>query len=409
LLVIIGLGLASAAVNLKAYYHFRNAERAVEHHRLKEAREQLDQCLKLWPESGRAHLLAGRLARRMGDFKHAKRHYDACYRAQGPSDDLALERILAQAQSGMMDKWATKLAPLIEEDESKAVLILEALSRGYMEAYRLPNAAYYLKLWLELEPDNPRALWWEGWVLELSGIRDLAAVDYKRSLESDPDNDEVRMGLANILMDTGWFAEAIAHFAELHERQPDNLDVMAHLAECLAELGEREMALQLLEDVLARQPHHPVALMVRGGLAYQEGDLANAELWLRKAISHKSIERQTRYLLYQCLRQAGKEKEAREQEEHLDRMVKDLYRIQVILTDKLAKEPRNPALLCEAGVIFLRAGDARQGVRWLESALAQDPDYQPAHAALAEHYEQAGQPQRAEAHRGVAATKAASR
>jgi Tfp pilus assembly protein PilF len=51
-------------------------------------------------------------------------------------------------------------------------------------------------------------------------------------------------------------------------------------------------------------------------------------------------------------------------------------------------------------VLYLRNGQAKQGVDWLERALKLDAHHRPTHQALAEYYDKAGRPDRAAFHRG---------
>ena len=69
---------------------------------------------------------------------------------------------------------------------------------------------------------------------------------------------------------------------------------------------------------------------------------------------------------------------------------------------KLAERPLDPALHYEMGVLFLRTGYPAEGEAWLKSALELDPNYAPAHAALADRYGQAGDAARAAEHRARA-------
>jgi Tfp pilus assembly protein PilF len=74
-------------------------------------------------------------------------------------------------------------------------------------------------------------------------------------------------------------------------------------------------------------------------------------------------------------------------------------RIAELRSRKLAEQPLDPALHYEMGVLLLRAGDAEMGERWLGSALALDPDFAPAHTALAEALEKRGETAKAADHR----------
>jgi Tfp pilus assembly protein PilF len=56
-------------------------------------------------------------------------------------------------------------------------------------------------------------------------------------------------------------------------------------------------------------------------------------------------------------------------------------------------------LLTELGIHYLSVGQDRLGEQSLLQAIRFNPSYQPAHASLAELYERAGMPEKAERHR----------
>ena len=61
--------------------------------------------------------------------------------------------------------------------------------------------------------------------------------------------------------------------------------------------------------------------------------------------------------------------------------------------------PRDPALHCELGRLFLERGNRPAAERWLLSAVQLDPHYRPAHEALAAFYEEQGDAEKAAQHR----------
>ena len=69
------------------------------------------------------------------------------------------------------------------------------------------------------------------------------------------------------------------------------------------------------------------------------------------------------------------------------------------LTRQIAQAPNDPDLRCEAGLIFLNNGQEVEGLRWLASALKENPHHGPSHRALADYYERAGDTTRAAEHR----------
>jgi Tfp pilus assembly protein PilF len=64
--------------------------------------------------------------------------------------------------------------------------------------------------------------------------------------------------------------------------------------------------------------------------------------------------------------------------------------------------PSDPAPRHEAGVILFRNGQEQEGLRWLASALQQDPNHRPTHELLVEYFEKHGQPEKAAQHRRLA-------
>jgi len=77
----------------------------------------------------------------------------------------------------------------------------------------------------------------------------------------------------------------------------------------------------------------------------------------------------------------------------------DTARMEEIIMTRMQETPHNPALHYEFAMIALRGGAIDDGVRWLESALKEDPKYAPAHRTLASYYQQQGDAAQAARHR----------
>src|SRR5262249_19388069 len=160
-------------------------------------------------------------------------------------------------------------------------------------------------------------------------------------------------------------------------------------------------ARRLLDGVLTRQPHQLEALVERGKLALDERQVAEAEAWLRQAVDLAPADYQANYLLSQCLLQRGRAEEGRTLLAPVERLKADLRRLDEVVR-QVRQNPQTPDPRSEAGRLFLRNGQAAEGLRWLDSALALDPLHGPTHQALAEHYEKTGDLDRAGRHRRLA-------
>lgn len=80
------------------------------------------------------------------------------------------------------------------------MLLLEALTWGYMKTFRLPEAVQSLEFWLKREPDNVQALLWRAEVAERRQQHPQALDDYRRVVELEPERAAARLRLAELLV-----------------------------------------------------------------------------------------------------------------------------------------------------------------------------------------------------------------
>lgn len=92
--------------------------------------------------------------------------------------------------------------------------------------------------------------------------------DELRALESlarkDKANAQVRVDLANLLMDHARYEEAVRWYREAVALQPSNPDVLVDLGACLVNLGKASEALEEFERALRADPAHKKALFNKG-------------------------------------------------------------------------------------------------------------------------------------------------
>jgi tetratricopeptide (TPR) repeat protein len=342
------------------------------------------------------------VARRLEAFDHAEQFLQRYQAERGDNDDLLLERVLLRAERGEMDQVAAFGHTLVEQNHPASSLILEAFVHGYLRMYRLQEAKACLSLWLEREPESPRAYFFQGLGYEQAGASQEALASYRRVVQLDPEQDEARQHMAGILVQLRLSEEALPHLEYLVERQPDNDLIQVDLARCRSQLGQQAEAEEILDRILARNKDFPPAVTERGKLAYHAGHMEEAEEWLRRASALQPGDYQTHYLYSQCLVRRGKPELAREVVARMKQIEEDVRRIEQIVNGLMQKHPHDPALHYEAGMIAIRAGALPDGLRWLESALKEDPNYVPAHQALAYYYQRIGDTARASHHRELA-------
>jgi predicted Zn-dependent protease len=398
LLLFVGLGVYHGTQRVRCWYHERAARQALEEREFRQARDHLGVCLSIRPGQASLRFLAARAARRDGDLPAAAEHLQACQELGDVTDDTTLEWALLQAQSGKLNEVEDYLTRRLREDSADTFLIVEVLSWEYMMAHRLPEARRLLESWLQRRPEDVEALIRRGWVAEHLFDFDTALSMYGKALEHEPERDNVRLRIAEILVQKKRGAEALEQLRPLRQRQPENSDVTILLARCLREMNQFEEARPLLDDLIARQPRNAHALSERGMLALKMQQSEQAEVWLRQAVELDPYDKPVNYNLFQCLQQLDKKEEAAKVDARLQQIDADLKRMGQVVQDVMRK-PHDPSLRHEAGMIFLRNGFTEDGLRWLNTALQEDPDYRPTHEALADYYERAGQEDLAARHR----------
>jgi tetratricopeptide (TPR) repeat protein len=389
------LALATAAgllayPRIQAWYHLRAARAAVAAYHNPQAIRHLQACLRVWPDDPEVLLLTARAARRARAYGDAERALQKYQQVRGLDAACSFEQLLLSAER-TVDQVADVCWRHIQQGHPDEPLILEALARGYLRQYRLPEARGCLERWLKIQSDNPQALCLQGqFRLDYQRAPAEAVESYRHAVRIDPEHEEARLGLAVALLESKNFAEAVEHLQSLRQSQPDNLRVRVGLAECRDALGEGALALRLVDEVLAEEPEYPPALSLRGRLALQDGRPVEAEAWLRRAVAHNPADHQARYSLIVCLNQNGKEGEAQEHKQWLTRREEDLKRFNEVITRDIVQRPNDPAVHYTLGQLLLHSGYREEGLRWLHSALRLDPQYGPARQALAEYARQAG-------------------
>lgn len=405
--LLLALGLVGALASFgvahwRAARHLEAGRAALARRDFAAAREHLDRCLELRPAWAEAQLLAAQAARRAEDYDAAERHLARCQSLGGRPDRVKLEWALLTTQRGQLTAEGERyLVDLAEAGDPDALLIWEGLTQFYVQTQRVSPAVRCANRILELAPDHVQALLWHGWGMERVNGVEQALDDYEKAAALAPDNVWARLSLGEVLLNRNRPGDALPHFEYLRERLPDNDAVLLGLARCRRGLGQSDEAHGLIDRLLAIRPDEPLLLDERGQLALQEGQLQEAERWLTRAVEKAPYLRRALFGLQTCLLQQGRADEAETFRRRIAQLDADHKRL-TELSQELLKPGRAPCQRCEAGVLCLRLGLEPEGVRWLESALQDDPALPEAHRALAEYYQRKGRPDRAEYHRWLA-------
>ncbi|MCI0682927.1 MAG: tetratricopeptide repeat protein [Gemmataceae bacterium] len=404
LLIIAGVSVGGWVYqrNHSTKWNVASARLALHNHRLLEAEDRLRGALRHAPKDSQVLFLAARVARRRGALDDAEAHLRACEHDPATDPDVWVfeKKLLDVQRRGVSADAEPKLRAWADQTKQDRTLIYEALAEGCLKELRIPAAMTFLDEAVREAPDNIVALRRRGRLhLQLGNLQEAVA-DFRAAADLEPAHAEGRALLADSLVKTGRFQQAAPLLEQLRTERPDDVTVLIGIALCHVAAREFDQAAALLSQALERQPGHALALLERGRLELEQNRPELAEGWLRKSLAADPADRRAHYMLFQCLRLQAKDEAADRQLADAKRVVADLNRLREIITDELARRPGDVGLHHELGVLYLRNGQAKQGIDWLERALKLDARHRPTHQALAEYYDKAGQPDRAAVHRG---------
>ncbi len=398
---VLALGGWWAGRQLWAEHLWRQAENAVEARDFAEGRRQLQRYLAIRPEDGDGHFLMARTCRRAQDFQGCLDHLAKCRSLRYDPRTIELEHLMMQAQSGDLRDSEARLLALLQDLHPQEVLILEALTRGYLQVHRLREAHIWAGRWFDRHPEDHHALLWRALSSELARQYGVAIADYRKVLQIEPDSPDARLRLANVLFLEGQFEEAAEHYQAYLQLVPEPSDALMRLAQCQRSLGNLPAAKASVDRHLAAYPDSPSGLLVRAQIDMDEEQPQAALERLRKAEKRAAEEPDVIHSLALVLRRLEKDEEAARYENRLREVRAKFDRLDEISRQILAK-PNDLALRVEAANLLMAVGREREALRWLVSVQQMSPRYRPMLAAFADFYQRAGRRDMAEHYRRLA-------
>lgn len=394
---------------IRAWQLTRAAEEAGRVEDLPRAAELLRRAVELRPADAQTRFLLARILRRLGDLSSARRELAEAARLGHRREDVDLENVFLLAQYGDLEAVEDTLQALVAAGHPDAELALEALVLGYLTLHDLRNADRWATHWLNRHPAAWKAWFLRGRTREQGVELDAALQDYLRAAELKPGDVEIQFRVGDMLRRLDRYNEALPHLQAVVQADPDNPARVVALARCLRSLGRTEESLRLLDDWRNNHAAAPAELLaLMGRLAADLHRTEEALTWLRQAERLSPSDEETLITLATLFRELGQDAEAEKYDARARDAHQKLKRIDSLLR-ALKNEPRNVAIRYEIGWLLLTLGHDDKAFPWLVSALEQDPDHGPTHAALAEYYEALGDRETARNHRLAAAGKAKAR
>ncbi len=389
-----------ASRQFTAHYAWRQAEKALEQYDFVEARRQLAHYVWLRPRDAGGHFLLARTCRRDKDFLAAEEHLERCVALSYDREAVALERVLLRAQAGDLRSVDAQLRKLLDEIHPEEALILEAVTRGNLQAHQLRNAYIWASIWISRHPRDWPAFLWRALSSELAREYASAIADCRRALEIKPDSSEAHLRLADLLFMEGRYQEAVIHYAESDRLVPGSDEILVRIAQCRRSQGD-PAARAALDQLFAKRQDLAPGLVLRAQFDMDEEKPESALAWLRKAERIAAEESDVLHTLALVLRRLERDEEAARYEAKLREVRNKNDRLELIHRE-LVTRPDDLALRLEAAYILLELGRNAEAARWLVTISQMNPNYRPVYAGYAEYFRRMGKHDLAERHQRMA-------
>ncbi len=406
LLVALGLGAAGwwGYREFALDRHWQAAQAALELHDGWRAYEELQPCLLAWGDRQEILLVAARAARLAGALDDAEAHVAACERLAPTDDDVRFERMLLQAQQGDLQPYQEPLRRLLATPDERQPTVLAALAGGLADTLQINEAAAYLDKIAQRDPEFVPMLLLAGELRVRYQHPTEARPFLEKAVERLPHALTPRLRLAECLLQLGAVREAAAHLELLRQQRPDHAEVLLALARCRGYRNQSDSAQKLLDHLLLKHPQHLEALVERGRLEQRVGDPILAQSWLRRALEINPDHLAAWQILEASCLAAAQADPARACRVEIERIELESGRVQRLVVQAAQAPTPSVTVLTEVGDRWRRLHNGREAQKYLFSALQIDPRHGPTHRALAELFEQTGQPHRAARHRALAGT-----
>lgn len=306
-------------------------------------------------------------------------------------------QVLEMVQQGRWKEAEPLLRRLVEKrPEDREVL--RSLCEATARLGKVENLGPLLEQWRRLDPTDAEPLR-IGMVHYRAGKDEARELEYARALAAlHPDDLDVQRRIAQLQFLARDLEAAEATCRALLKQEPNDRGTVPLLAQILRDTDRLQEAAAVLDRLLAEHPDHHPSLMARGIYHYELGEAAKAVPLLRRVAREDPT--RTRVALYHlsvALARSGKKEEA-------EQVLAEVRKIQAaqILEEDYRAAPDNLDLQVKTARAFRDVGKLKEALDVLRPVVERHPGFRPAHALLAELYDEQKDAVRAAQHRKLA-------
>jgi len=233
--------------------------------------------------------------------------------SRSPAGEAALGILLAQAASNREDTVAA--VEHLEKGVDAVPMGLHCrllLAQALVRLERGPEAMEQVQKLLEDRPNDPRLHLLAGQSLRLVDKPAEAVEEFKLALDSPETRTRATLELIDALSASGKFKEAAELMGQFLREGGATLGAMTRWAALLARSGDKSRAVEVLDEVLSKDPNFREGLLLKALFEIGDSRLESAEQLYRRAIALDSKAPDTKMGLARLLMDLRRLDEARE-------------------------------------------------------------------------------------------------
>jgi tetratricopeptide (TPR) repeat protein len=342
--------------------------------------------------------LRARAYRHLGDDIAFAQFVELARQLGYPDAKVQTEKLLRDTQLGIVDDIDSAMANVMAMPDPELNEIGPAVTYGLLGKLQFTTVDAFLKFWLEQDPETPWVPLFRG-MLSLSNRDGESAVQVlEQCAKKNPDFLPVYRQLASAYSLSRDSERAVFSLQRYLKSAPEDLDAIGVLAGSLSTLERGAEVVALVEP------------LVESGKATIELKSVLARVYISQNQPQKVVELlgnvaalwpedvRIANLLAQAHQALGNNADAERFAQVAEAGQADVQSIDNRLARLLASADTAAEKHYELGHIFLHKQSRDDGVHWLNSALAVDPNYLPAHEDLVIYFTRSNQSQLAARH-----------
>lgn len=305
-------------------------------------------------------------------------------------DPVAVQRLnaLFHEACGNIGEAEPGLIAALESSQAPDPECCESLARILLETYRLEPAAIVLDRWARDAPQDPRPWLWMFEIDRRRSATERGIEHLNEAIRREPSR-EPRLMLARLLVEAHRFEEAQTLLEGLVKEQPDEPESLVLQARCFVALAQPEAAQANLDRALKLDPQHRQGLSELSALELGRNRAEVALTLIDRALRLDPYDPDAHYRRGQALDRLGRRSEADLARSRANQLRSD--QADLVAIQKRFNERPDDALRCQIARWMFNHGQEVQGVRWVKTVLAHDPDHAEANGLLASYHEGRGE------------------